>query len=90
MASRKHRTRCRVKAHPMNTLEGKRVTFTNGKWVGNTVTLDKRTKKGIWTISYFDRYDWIYDTITDEELVSYCDDVKAIQREVNINKLGIY
>jgi hypothetical protein len=76
-------------AHPMNILEGKTVLFSSGNWKGEKVILDRRTKKGIWAISSYLWYDWYYDTVTDEELISYCDDVKAIQREVNLNKIGI-
>lgn len=76
-------------AHPMNTFIGKRVLFTSGNWKGEEVSLDKRTKKGIWTISYYNRWEWDYDTITDKQLAECCDDIKAIHREVNLNKLGI-
>lgn len=90
MASKLKRQRAR-KMYGLNYLEGKRVLFTSGKWEGQQVTLDKRNKKGIWTISTYIRfYGWDYDTITDEQLVERCLELKSEFRDYKLSRICNY
>jgi len=89
MASKKHRYKCRVNAHPLNKLEGRRVTFTSGKWIDKEVLLERRSKKGIWDVATLIWWDWEYDKLTDEQLFACCD-IKAIKRDIQLQKIGIY
>lgn len=84
MASKLQRQKARSK-HNLNFLEGKRVIFTSGKWEGQEVCLDKRSKKGFWTISTYIRfYGWDYDRITDHVLFNNCQELKEQIRDYKL------
>lgn len=98
MASKLKRKKSRNN-YQLNFLEGKRFIFTQGKWAGQEVCLDKRNKKGVWDIStHFSSIKtlangdmiigWHYDRITEEQLIKFADNkLKAEIRNYNLNKI---
>ncbi len=89
MASKKIRQNCRKLAHPLNYLEGQYIIFKTGEFAGKQVTLDKRSKKGIWDVSIYQGnwQGWYYTKMTDGEILANIP--KGANRETQLNKILI-
>jgi hypothetical protein len=62
------------------------VLFSSGEWKGYKVNLLKRNKR-LWSISVYNNFSFNHDTITDDELIKSCDEIKSDIREYKLKKI---